>query len=203
MPTILCIGKNYAAHVKEMGEAVDPTQAPVVFLKPWHAQVHAPDPIRLPRGCGAIHHEAEVVVRVGTGREPEAIALGLDLTDRTLQSEAKKKGHPWAAAKGFLGSAPIGPFVPVSAAPPLDALRFTLAVNGVIRQHGDTSRMLRSIPALLAALDAWFGLSPGDLVFTGTPEGVASIEPGDELVLDAPELPTLSCRFRVEASPDA
>ena len=201
MPTIFCIGKNYAAHVKEMGDPVDPAGPPVVFLKPWHAQVHAPDPIRIPRDCGAIHHEAEVVVRVGADLEVEAIALGLDLTDRTLQSEAKKKGHPWAAAKGFRDSAPIGPFVPASACPPIDALRFTLAVNGEIRQAGDTSLLLRPVPALLAHLDAWFGLRPGDLVFTGTPEGVASIAPDDELVLDAPGTPALTCHFRVEVPP--
>src|SRR5436190_12368063 len=115
MPTIFCIGRNYAAHAREMGDAPDAKGEPVVFLKPWHALVAPPGPIRLPAGAGEVHHEAELVVRVGPSGEAEAVALGLDLTDRTRQAAAKAKGLPWAAAKGFRGSAPVGPFVPVAA----------------------------------------------------------------------------------------
>ena len=122
-----------------------------------------------------------MVVRVGPEVSAEAVALGLDLTDRTRQAEAKRKGAPWAAAKGFRGAAPLGPFVLTSAAPPLDAIRFLLTVNGAVRQRGDTARMLAPIPDLLAWIDAWFGLRPGDLVFTGTPEGVGRVAPGDVL----------------------
>lgn len=92
MPTIFCIGKNYAAHAREMGSVPDPTGEPVVFLKPWHALVAPPGPIRFLEGSGEIHHEAEVVLRVGPRATVDAIALGLDLTDRTRQADARKHG---------------------------------------------------------------------------------------------------------------
>ncbi len=197
MPTIYCLGKNYAAHAREMGSTADAAGEPVVFLKPWSALVSAPGPIRIPTGAGEIHHELELVVRVGAGPAAEAIALGLDLTDRTRQAAAKKAGLPWATAKGFRGSAPTGPFVPVSSLSDLDHLRFTLAVNGTVRQAGDSSLMLRGVPKILAEIHAWFGLVPGDLVFTGTPEGVGPISPGDVLDLAMEGVPAASARFVV------
>ena len=139
----------------------------------------------------------EVVVRVGTGARADAIALGLDLTDRARQGKAKAAGLPWATAKGFRGSAPLGPLVPVSALPPLDRLLFTLSVNGRVRQSGDTSLMLRPIPRILAELDRWFGLAPGDLVFTGTPEGVGPLASGDVLDLALEGHPQASARYLV------
>ena len=193
--TIFCIGKNYAAHAREMGSAPDVEGETVVFLKPTQAVVAPPGPVRLPAGALEVHHEAEVVVRVGPGGRAEAVALGLDLTDRGRQATAKKGGLPWARAKGFRDSAPIGPFVAVGRVPPLDGLRFTLRVGGVVRQRGDTSLMLRSVPTLLTDLDAWFGLAPGDLVFTGTPEGVGPVRPGDVLELDLEGVPEASSRF--------
>jgi 2-keto-4-pentenoate hydratase/2-oxohepta-3-ene-1,7-dioic acid hydratase in catechol pathway len=136
-------------------------------------------------------------VRVGPGATADAIALGLDLTDRPRQAAAKKAGLPWARAKGFRHSAPIGPFVPVGALPPLDTLRFTLRIGGEVRQRGDAALLLTPIPALLADLDAWFGLSPGDLVFTGTPEGVGPIRSGDVLDLAMDGVPAAAARFTV------
>lgn len=197
MPTIFCLGRNYAAHAKEMGS--DPALGvdPVVFLKPWQAILAPPGPIRFPSGAGEIHHEAEVVVRAGKGAAAEAIALGLDLTDRTRQAAAKKEGMPWATAKGFKGSAPLGAFVPVAALPPLDRIRFTLAINGQVRQRGDTSLLLRAVPQILADLDRLFGLLPGDLVFTGTPEGVGPLHPGDVLDLTLEGVPAANSRFTV------
>ena len=197
MPTIFCLGRNYAAHAREMGASPDAAGEPVVFLKPWHALVAPPGPIRLPAGIGEVHHEAELVVRVGPAGDAEAIAVGLDLTDRTRQAAAKAKGLPWASAKGFLGSAPIGPFVPVAVLPSLDRLHFSLAVNGAARQVGDTSLMLRPIPKILAELDRWFGLMPFDLVFTGTPEGVGPIASGDVLDLAIDGVPAAAARFLV------
>ena len=199
MPTIFCLGRNYAEHAKEMGAAPDSAGEPVVFLKPWHALVAPPGPVRVPAGLLGLHHEAELVVRVGPSGGAEAIALGLDLTDRPRQAAAKEKGLPWASAKGFRGSAPIGPFVPVEALPPLDRLRFTLAVNGSVRQSGDSSRMLRTIPRVLEELDRWFGLMPFDLVFTGTPEGVGPLRAGDVLDLVLKGVPAASARFVVES----
>lgn len=197
MPTIFCIGKSYAAHAREMGSAPDVTGDPVVFLKPAHALVAPPGPVRLPARSVEIHHEAEVVVRVGRGAAVEAIALGLDLTDRARQAEAKKNGLPWAAAKGFRQSAPLGPFVGIADAPALDAIRFALTVDGAVRQRGDTSMLLRPIPAMLAYLDGWFGLEPGDLVFTGTPEGVGPIRPGNVLELSMDGVPAAFSRFEI------
>jgi 2-keto-4-pentenoate hydratase/2-oxohepta-3-ene-1,7-dioic acid hydratase in catechol pathway len=197
MPSVYCLGRNYAAHAKEMGSVVDPGGEPVVFLKPWAAVVPPPGPIRIPTGAGEIHHEAEVVVRVGRGGTAEAVALGLDLTDRTRQAKAKKEGLPWATAKGFRTSACVGPFVAVAALPSLDRLTFSLAVNGAVRQRGDSSLMLRPVPRILAELDAWFGLEAGDLVFTGTPEGVGPIAPGDVLDLVLDGVPAASARFVV------
>jgi 2-keto-4-pentenoate hydratase/2-oxohepta-3-ene-1,7-dioic acid hydratase in catechol pathway len=197
MPTVFCVGRNYAAHVEEMGGRRDAPPAPVVFLKPEHAVVAPPGPIVLPDAAGEIHHEIELVVRVGEERTVAAVALGLDLTDRTRQAEAKGEGAPWAAAKGFRGSAPVGPFVSAAEAPPLDAIRFRLEVNGEVRQRGDTARMLTAVPDLLAAIDAWFGLRPGDLVFTGTPEGVGPLTSSDALVLAMDDVPEATARFAV------
>lgn len=197
MPTIFCIGKNYAAHAREMGAVPDASGEPVVFLKPWHAIVGPSEPVRRPEGAGEIHHEAEIVVRVGPAATVEAIALGLDLTDRTRQANAKKAGLPWASAKGFRGSAPLGPFVPAALAPPLDAIRFTLRIGGAVRQRGDSALLLRPIPRILEEIDRWYGLSPGDLVFTGTPEGVGPIATGDVLELEMDGVRAAGARFVV------
>jgi 2-keto-4-pentenoate hydratase/2-oxohepta-3-ene-1,7-dioic acid hydratase in catechol pathway len=180
-----------------MGSTPDAEGEPVVFLKPWSAIVAPPGPIRIPAGAGEIHHEAELVVRIGRGGAPDAAALGLDLTARTRQAAAKKAGLPWASAKGFRGSAPLGPFVPISALPPLDRVRVALTMGGAVRQRGDTSLLLRPIPDVLAALDRWFGLVEGDLVFTGTPEGVGPIRSGDVLELSVDGVPAGSARFTV------
>jgi len=195
--TLFCVGQNYADHAREMGAEPAPTEPPVVFLKPEGARLAPPGPIRLPPGAGEVHHEAEVVVRVGAGGVPDGVALGLDLTDRTRQARAKARGLPWAEAKGFRGAAPLGPFVPVLDPSRLEHLRFTLEVNGVVRQRGDTSRWIHPLPRLLAHLDAWFGLTAGDLVFTGTPAGVGPVCSGDVLRLDLDGEPAARARFVV------
>jgi 2-keto-4-pentenoate hydratase/2-oxohepta-3-ene-1,7-dioic acid hydratase in catechol pathway len=195
--TIFCVGRNYAAHAREMGSAHDPAAEPVVFLKPDGALVRPPDPLRFPVGLGETHHEAEVVLRMGPGARPDALALGLDLTDRTRQAAAKQAGLPWAAAKGFRGSAAVGPWVPLDRAPALERLVFTLRVNGAEKQRGETRLWLHPWPALLAYLDRWFGLAAGDLVFTGTPEGVGPVVAGDVLELALDGVPEAAARFVV------
>ncbi|MFV1958688.1 MAG: fumarylacetoacetate hydrolase family protein [Planctomycetota bacterium] len=200
MPTIFAVGRNYAVHAREMGSPVAPGSAGnlVVFLKPEHALLAPPGPIHPPAGAGEIHHEAELVVRVGPdGPSPDAVALGLDLTDRTRQAKAKAAGLPWAAAKGFRGAACVGPWVPVEEVPPLDALVFTLEVNGRLRQRGETASLLRPVHQLLEEIEAWFGLSPGDLVYTGTPQGVGPIQAGDVLTLELEGVPQAGARFEV------
>jgi fumarylpyruvate hydrolase len=194
MATVYCVGRNFAAHAREMGAAPGPL---VVFLKPEGAVVPAPAPITWPRGVEEVHHEAELVARVGPDLGAEAVAVGLDLTDRPRQAAAKAEGLPWAAAKGFRGSAPVGPFVPADALPPLDRLRFTLTVNGEVRQRGDARDMLRPIAELLAEIDRWFGLRPGDLLFTGTPEGIGPLRAGDRLSLAIDGAPAAEARFTV------
>jgi 2-keto-4-pentenoate hydratase/2-oxohepta-3-ene-1,7-dioic acid hydratase in catechol pathway len=195
---VFCLGRTYAAHAAEMG-APEKDDDLVVFLKPPQALVSPPGPVVPPEGAGEVHHEAEVVVRVGTGARAEAVALGLDLTDRTRQARDKAKGLPWASAKGWKTSAAVGPFVPVDDAPALDAIRFSLRVNGAVRQRGDTRLLLWPVARALEALDRRFGLRPGDLVFTGTPEGVGPVAPGDVLDLEMEGVPAASARFVVAA----
>ena len=195
--SIFCVGRNYAAHAREMGAAPASGAEPVIFLKPDQALVRPPKPLVFPEGIGEVHHEVEVVVRIGPGGEAEALALGLDLTDRTRQAAAKKEGLPWATAKGFRGSAAVGPFVLVARCPALDRLRFTLHVNGALKQAGDSAHMLYPIAQLLAHLRAWFGLRPNDLVFTGTPEGVGPLAPGDRCALALEGVPEAAAEFRV------
>jgi 2-keto-4-pentenoate hydratase/2-oxohepta-3-ene-1,7-dioic acid hydratase in catechol pathway len=197
VPTVFCLGRNYAAHAREMGSDPDAGGEPVVFVKPEQALLAPPGPIRLPSGAGEVHHEVEIVVRAGRDAEPDAFAIGLDLTDRTRQAAAKSRGMPWTTAKGFRGSAPLGPFVPISAVPSLDRVTFSLAVNGAVRQRGDASLALRPPSTVLRALDAWFGVRPGDLAFTGTPEGVGPIRSGDVLELAVEGVPAAAARFVV------
>jgi 2-keto-4-pentenoate hydratase/2-oxohepta-3-ene-1,7-dioic acid hydratase in catechol pathway len=195
--TIFCVGRNYAAHAREMGSTPDASGEPIVFLKPGRALVRPPDPLVFPAGIGEVHHEAELVLRIGRDLEPDAPALGLDLTDRPRQAKARQAGMPWAAAKGFRGSAAVGPWVLAEHVPDLSGLRFTLQVNGVVKQRGDTSLWLHPVAGLLAYLERWFGLEPGDLVFTGTPEGVGPIVPGDVLELTLDDMPQATARFEV------
>ncbi len=195
--TIYAVGRNYAAHAREMGARPSTPAEPVVFLKPEAALVSPPGPLSFPAGVGEVHHELELVVEVGPDRGPAAVALGLDLTDRPRQAAAKREGLPWAASKGFSGSAPLGPRVPVASLPPLDRLRFTLHADGALRQAGDSADLLVPIPELLRHLDRWFGLRPGDLVFTGTPEGVGPLAPGQVLELALEGVPAAAARFVV------
>lgn len=184
---IVAVGRNYADHNREMGH--ERPVPPVVFFKPPSALVHDGGVVRLPDGFGAVHHEVELVVVVGReGRaidEAEALdfvlgyAVGVDLTLRDLQNEAKGRGEPWALAKGFDGSAPVSTVVPRADLGDGSGLALTLDVNGVRRQDGSTSRMLHGVPALMAHVSRLITLAPGDLVFTGTPSGVGPVVAGD------------------------
>jgi 2-keto-4-pentenoate hydratase/2-oxohepta-3-ene-1,7-dioic acid hydratase in catechol pathway len=173
--TIYCVGRNYAEHAKELGNAVP--DEPLVFLKPASSLVLDGGTVRIPDGCSRLDHEAEVVVTVDASRK-RLYAVGIDLTARDFQEQAKKKGEPWTRAKGFKGAAAIGAFV--DAWPPF---KFRLSVNGRLRQTGNTRDMIFSFDRVLSYIDENFGLGPGDVVFTGTPAGVASLASGD--VVDA------------------
>ena len=181
---ILAVGRNYAAHAAEMKAAAEP----VVFSKPGTSLVLPGEPVRLPRNRGEIHYELEIVAHLGSGGTdltPAAAAgcvdgygLGLDLTLRTLQAEAKKKGAPWTLTKGFDHSFPVSPFLHAAAVAKPEDLRFELLLDGELRQKGWSGDMLHSVPELLAYLSSWITLEPGDLILTGTPEGVGPVIPG-------------------------
>ena len=200
---IYCIGRNYLAHAKEMG--AERPEVPVVFLKPTSSIVHAPGPIELPAHSSEVHYEGEIVLLIGKGGAniPEAealkhirgIGLGLDLTARDVQATAKKKGLPWAAAKGFQTGACVSEFIALEDVKALDALEFELLQNGERRQLGKVENMLFSLNELIAYLSSVFSLAEGDLIYTGTPEGVGPIASGDTLELRMQEY--LSTRFTV------
>lgn len=188
---IFCIGRNYAAHIRELGHPEDGDC--VVFMKPASCLVDAGRPLHLPTGLGAVHHEAELVVRIGrAGRDideqaarehVDAIALGLDLTLRDEQSRLRADGKPWELAKAFDGAAPIGAFRAVTDADDLADLRFTCHVNDALRQDGHTALMLFPVTRIIAILSATWTLQPGDLIYTGTPAGVGPLNYGDTVRL--------------------
>lgn len=189
---LLCIGRNYAAHARELGNAVPET--PMFFLKPSTAVAPLGPDFAIPAGRGACHHETEITVRIGrrlSGAVSEAevlaaidgIGLGLDLTLREVQDVLKQKGHPWEVAKAFDGAAPLGPFLDPAGFPDLQDIHFTLDVNGARRQTGHSADMITGIVAMIRHAVTHFTLEPGDVVMTGTPEGVAALQPGDVLTL--------------------
>lgn len=183
---IFCIGRNYAKHAKELGNSVP--EHPVVFMKSSNALSDS-DIIQLPTHGSDCQHEAELVVLIGkTGKHisvenaPSYIAgfgLGLDLTLRDVQTNLKSKGLPWELAKAFDGSAPLGPFV--TSVPNLHNLSVICKVNGEIRQNGFTGDMIFSIPYLIHFLSGIFTLTSGDIIFTGTPDGVGPLIKGDQV----------------------
>ncbi len=171
--TIWCIGRNYAAHARELGNAVP--EAPVVFLKPASAVLAPGGDLVLPKSSARVDHEVELVVGLGKGKKP-VYAVGVDFTARDVQEKLKKAGLPWTTAKGLPGFAAIGPFA--AGEPPFE---LTLSVNGAVRQKGSTRDMLWSVPQLIAHLDETFGLREGDVIYTGTPPGVAPLQSGDRI----------------------
>lgn len=186
---IYCVGRNYAAHVREMG--ADPRRdPPVFFMKPADAVVENGARIPYPPGTSNLHHEIELVVALGRGGRdipvPQAhahvfgYAAGNDLTRRDLQNAAKERGAPWDTAKGFDQSAPLAAIRP-AAQGHLERGRIWLSVNGVLRQEADVGEMLWDVPHLIAALSKLYTLKAGDLIFTGTPAGVGALQPGDRV----------------------
>ncbi len=186
---IVCVGRNYALHAQELGNAV-PTE-PVLFLKPETALLPAGEEAAIPAFTNDLHYECELVVRIGrkaqnvteteAGKHIEALTLGIDFTARDLQDELKKKGLPWERAKAFDGSAAVGHFLPAGDFEDLQDLRFALSKNGKTVQKGHTGDMIFSIAALLSYVSRYFTLLPGDLLFTGTPAGVGPVAAGDIL----------------------
>ena len=186
---IYCVGRNYAAHAREMGK--DPErEPPFFFAKPADAVVANGTLLPYPTRTADLHHEIELVVAIGSGganidaaRALDHVfgyAVGLDLTRRDLQAEAKDKGRPWDTAKGFDRSAPMSAITPGTGGRLANG-KIWLKVNGELRQQGMLADMIWSVPEVIAELSTLFELAPGDLIFTGTPAGVAALQPGDRL----------------------
>jgi len=186
---IICIGRNYVAHARELNNEV-PT-SPVFFMKPDSALVISNRPFFYPDFSRDVHHELEVVIKISRlGRSIEEryahryfneVGLGVDFTARDLQSEQKKKGLPWEIAKGFDYSAPISEFFPVEKYKDLHNLSFRLEKNGLTVQEGSTSLMIFSFEKIISYVSRFMTLKTGDLIFTGTPAGVGPVAIGDRL----------------------
>jgi fumarylpyruvate hydrolase len=191
---IYCVGRNYEEHAKEMG--FTGREPPFFFLKPADTLVFAPIgqtvDMPYPSLTKNLHHEIELVVAIGKGgknisaanamQHIYGYAVGLDMTRRDLQNEMKKQGRPWCIGKGFDHSAPMGPITPVAQAGDVENAEIYVQVNGQDRQRSHVSKLIWNIAETIEHLSAAWELQPGDLIFTGTPEGVAAVVPGDTLV---------------------
>lgn len=200
---IYCVGRNYADHAREMGHDPD-REPPFFFMKPATSIVTDGKDMQYPSLTQDLHHEIEMVVAIGIGgsnispadalKHVWGYGVGLDMTRRDLQGEAKKMGRPWDTGKAFDESAPCSNLVPVSqCGHPAKGL-INLKVNGVIKQEGDLAMMIWNVPDTIAYLSTLFALEPGDLIFSGTPAGVAAVKKGDVLegyVAGLPLLKTL------------
>jgi len=186
---IIAIGRNYAEHAKELNNPVP--AVPVIFMKPETAIIKDNKPFYHPDFSDDVHHEIEIVLKISKEGKHisekfassyyEEIALGVDFTARDIQSKHKEKGLPWELAKAFDGSAPISAFVPKSKFPQIYDLNFKLDVNGETRQQGNTRDLLFPFENIIAFVSRYITLKKGDLIFTGTPQGVSKVKVGDRL----------------------
>ena len=204
---IYCVGRNYEDHAKEMG--FTGREPPFFFMKPADAVVAVAAgttaDLPYPSLTQNLHHEIELVVAIGTGGKNIAAAdaakhiygyaVGLDMTRRDLQGEMKKQGRPWCIGKGYDQSAPIGPITPVAQAGDVGQAEIALQVNGQDRQRSQVSKLIWSISEVIEHLSAAWELQPGDLIYTGTPEGVAAVVRGDTLTGSVSGLGTLSVKI--------
>ena len=193
MGKVVCIGRNYAEHAKELNNPV-PTE-PLLFIKAGSCVVPLDDGFTLVEGKGDVHYEAEIAVLIGKplSRTPNAeevldaisgFAPALDLTLRDLQAKLKEKGYPWEIAKSFDGAAVIAPFVVGSTFPDLTDIGIRLSINGEVRQNGNSAAMLNPIIPMIQYMAGCFSLQAGDVILTGTPAGVGPLNVGDKLVLE-------------------
>ncbi len=186
---IICIGRNYTEHAKELNNPVP--EEPIFFMKPDSALVLNNQPFFLPDFSNEIHHEVEVVLKVNrlgknidekfAHRYYEEIGLGIDLTARDLQQKCKAGGKPWEIAKAFDGSAPLGKFINKQNLPDVNAIDFYLDINGKTVQKGNTRDMIFSFDSLIAYISKYLTLKIGDLIYTGTPAGVGPLKINDHL----------------------
>ena len=187
---IICVGRNYAAHAKELNNAVE--EEPVIFLKPDTALLNNNQDFYLPDFSNEIHYETEVVVKINkpgkhidekfAHRYYDSVSVGIDFTARDLQSILKAKGLPWERAKAFDGSAVIGSFLPLADAGIISNLNFSMELNGQKVQAANTSEMVFSVDNVIAFVSRFITLKTGDLIYTGTPQGVGKVSAGDHLI---------------------
>ena len=179
---IVCVGKNYLEHSKELGDAIP--EKPVLFLKPasilrqatqWRETLQA----KLPNHTDEIHYECEVVLRLDANQKITAVTLGLDMTNRSIQAKLKKNGHPWTTGKVFVDSAIIGPWISVADFPHYPNMPFQFELNGEIRQSTTLQEAIMQPQEILEYASSCFPLCQDDLVFTGTPAGVGQVKSGD------------------------
>ena len=203
---IYCVGRNYAEHAKEMGGSG--REPPFFFMKPGDAVLSVPEGetavLRYPGLTRELHHEVELVVALREGgadlspadaeRCIYGYAVGIDMTRRDLQSEAKKLGRPWDIAKGFDRAAPVGGITPAAWIEDVCKVEISLDVNGVRRQHGRVSDLIFKIPEIITHLSAAWELKPGDLIFTGTPAGIGAVGPSDLMTAHGTGLAELRVR---------
>lgn len=193
MARVFCIGQNYVAHIRELGNPIP--EKPVVFMRPSTCLVTPNEKIHFPKHGKLLHYEVEVVVRIGKRGQNiieeealsyiDAVTLGADLTLRDLQKEAKDGGLPWEEAKSFEQSAPLGEFLLYdSASIDLKNLNFVCRINGEVRQSGNTDDMLFSFENLLVYLSKIWILQPGDMIYSGTPSGVGPLQTGDSIEVE-------------------
>jgi fumarylpyruvate hydrolase len=207
---IYCVGRNFADHAREMGATAPASKAergtPVFFMKPADAVVTGGG-AAYPPSTADLHHEVELVVAIGRDAPPGVMpaagagalvfgyGIGLDLTRRDLQAAAKARGLPWDTAKGFDQSAPVSELLPASQVGELSPRTLSLHVNGELRQQSTLDMMIWDVPEILHELSKLYALRAGDLVFMGTPAGVAALRPGDECVARLDDLLELRCRI--------
>jgi len=193
---VICVGRNYAAHAKELNNAIPKT--PLLFIKSTNTLVDLDEQIIIPENQGECHHELEIAILIGeqltNATEQEClsaikgIGLALDLTLRELQSKLKSKGQPWEKAKSFDGACPVTGFMSIENFPNLSNISFDLNKNGHCAQKGNSKDMLFDIPSLIQQISKCFTLYPGDIILTGTPQGVASLNSGDRISLELNDL---------------
>ncbi len=187
---IIAIGRNYAAHIEELNN--ERPSDPVIFLKPDTAILRNNDPFYYPEFSNNIHFEVELLLKINrdgkyiekafAGKYFDEIGIGIDFTARDLQQKCKEKGLPWEIAKGFNGSAPISKFVDKSKFENLNNINFDLEIDGVKKQQGNSGLMLFDFGDIISYVSKFFTLKRGDIIFTGTPEGVGPVEVGNKLV---------------------
>ena len=186
---IICVGRNYVEHIKELNN--EAPEDPVLFLKPDTAILLKKQPFFIPEFSNEVHHEVEILVKINrigkhidrkfAHKYYDEIGLGIDFTARDLQSKLKEKGLPWEKAKAFDGAAVIGNFLPKSDFKDIDNINFRLEKNDKVQQTGNTSLMLWKIDTLIEYISKYFTLKIGDIIFTGTPSGVAKVNSNDIL----------------------